>query len=342
MKNILLYLALFCFFLPLSAQDFIFSNYSYAGYYINPSLPSLIDKDIRIQTKYRGQWSTVSNVYKTLTASADFNPLSIDTRFCGKKLVISPQIIQDIAGSLKLSTTSLNMNLAYSQFLDRNYRTQIMVGLQAGYSFRSIDLSKAKLGSEYLNGDETIDITDPFLRNKSNYANLAVGGGMAFYPIKKFNCFIGIAAYNLIGQNISFYNGGYIKEYRRLVANFSTNYIINESNDINAYLIFQMQGSHKSYTGGATWGINFGRKQFGEWKNKLFFGGGLRWGDAIITSVGYGNDKFDMTFNYDINYSKLIKASKSVGAFELSLTFQTDWFKADKNCPTPINCATFR
>jgi type IX secretion system PorP/SprF family membrane protein len=326
----------------LQAQDFIFSNYSYVGYYINPALPSLIEDDLRVQAKFRGQWETFANAYKTVTTSIDFSPLNNDNRFCGKKLVISPQIIQDMSGSLKMSVTSLNLNIAYSQFLDRYYKSQLMLGLQSGYSFRSIDLSKAKVGSEYFNSGEMVQFSDPHLMPKSNYVNLAVGLGMAFYPNKNFNYSIGVSAYNLLGQNITFFDNGYSKENARYAGYFNTNYHFNDINSINGYLIFQMQGPFKSYIGGATWGMNFGKQKHGEWVNEMFFGGGIRWNDAVIATFGYGNENFTFAFNYDINYSKLIKSSRSVGAFELSFAYQTNWFKSNQKCPKPINCATFR
>lgn len=337
-----LFVSYFIFVNQLVAQDFIFSNYSYAGYYINPALPSLVEEDIRVQSKFRGQWETFANAYKTVTTSVDFNPLNIDTRFCGKKLVISPQIIQDMSGSLKMSVTSLNLNIAYSQFLDKHYKSQLMMGLQAGYSFRSIDLSKAKVGSEFFNSGETVQLSDPHLMSKSNYINLAAGLGMAFYPNNHFNYSIGASAYNLLGQNITFYDNGESKENARYVGYFNTNYRFNDINSLNGYLIFQMQGPFKSYTGGATWGMNFGKQQHGEWVNEMFFGGGIRWNDAIIATLGYGNEKFTFAFNYDFNYSKLIRSSRSVGAFELSFAYRTDWFKSDQKCPKPINCTTFR
>lgn len=323
-------------------QDLIFSNYSYAGYYINPAMPSLLEEDIRVQAKFRGQWETFAQAYKSVTASVDFNPLNIDTRFCGKKLVISPQIIQDVSGSLRMSTTSLNLNIAYSQFLDRYYKSQLLMGLQSGYTFRSIDLSRANTGSEYFNSGETIESTDPYLMPKSNFINLGIGLGMAFYPIKNFNYSVGVSAYNLLKQNISFYENGLNTENARYVGYFNTNYNISEVNSLNAYLIFQMQGPFKSYTGGATWGMNFGKKKHGEFVNEMFFGGGIRWNDAVIATFGYGNEKFNFAFNYDFNYSRLIQASKSFGAFELSFAYKTDWFKSQTPCPKPINCATFR
>lgn len=342
MKNLLkILLFTVLFYTELKGQDYIFSNYSDVGYYINPALPSLVEEDINVQAKFRGQWITFAKAYKTIATSVDFSPLNNDTRYCGKKLVISPQIIQDVAGSLKMSTTSLNLNLAYSQFLDRNYRTQLMMGLQSGYTFQSVNFRNAHVGSGYFDSDAHAEFYDPTILNKSNRINLAAGAGMALYPNRNMNLSFGLAAYNLIGQNITFYEDGYSKENRRFAGYLNTNYRLNDINQLNGYLIFQMQGLFKSYTGGMSLGVNFGKQQKGEFVNKFIMGGGLRWNDAVIATLGYGNENLDITFNYDFNYSKLIKSSRSVGAFEVSFAYKTNWFKTDQSCPKPINCVTF-
>lgn len=322
-------------------QDFIFSNYRFADFYVNPALPGLMEDDLRVSTKFRGQWETFASAYKTLAAQIDYSPLNQSSRFCGKKLVIGPNIIQDVSGSLRLSTTSLNLNLSYSQFLDRYYKYQLLGGIQSGYTFRSIDLSKATVGSEFFNSGQTVQISDPDILTKSNYTNLAIGMAMAFYPRKNINYSLGFSAYNLIGQNITFIEDGFSKEQKRWVGIGGFSYKINEGNSLNTYAIVQIQGPFKSYLAGGTWGYHFGKRQFGEWVNQLFFGGGLRWGDAVITSFGYGNDNLSVTFNYDINISPLIAASRSVGAFEVSFAYNTNIFKRDKKCPIPIDCTNF-
>jgi type IX secretion system PorP/SprF family membrane protein len=324
------------------AQDFVFSNYNYADYFVNPALPSLIEEDIRITGKFRGQWESFANGFKTAATQVDISPLNKDTRFCGKRLVITPQILQDVAGSLRMSTTVVNLNLSYSQFLDRNYKTQLMAGIQSGYTFRSIDLSRARVGSEFFNSGETVDISDPNVLNRSNYINLATGVGMAFYPRRDINFSIGVAGYNLIGQNISFIEDGLTKEYRRITIYFNGNYQLNDANSINAYIITQFQGPYKSYLVGGTWGHHFGKQQFGEWVNQVFIGGGLRWNDAAIATFGYGSERFNLSLNYDINISPLIRASRSVGAFEVSMSFSTDLFKSNQKCPRIIPCSKFR
>jgi type IX secretion system PorP/SprF family membrane protein len=323
-------------------QDFIFSNYNYADYFINPALPSLIEEDIRFTGKFRGQWESFASGFKTVAAQMDVSPLNKDTRFCGKRLVISPQIMQDVAGSLRMSTTVVNLNLSYSQFLDRNYKIQLLAGMQSGYTFRSIDLSRARVGSEFFNSGETVDVSDPNVLNRSNYINLATGIGMAFYPRRDVNFSVGMAGYNLIGQNISFIKDGLAKEYRRINTYLNGNYQLNDANSVNAYIITQFQGPYKSYLIGGTWGHHFGKQQFGEWVNQVFIGGGLRWQDAVVTTFGYGNERFNLSLNYDINISPLIRASRSVGAFEVSMSFNTDIFKSNQKCPRVIPCSKFR
>lgn len=340
-----MYLILFFIFIisPLCSwgQDLIFSNYRFNDFYINPALPSSINEDVRVSTKFRGQWETFSTAYKTLTAQVDYSPLNQSSRFCGRKLVITPNIVQDVSGSLRLSTTSLNLNLSYSQFLDRYYRYQLMAGIQSGYTFRSLDLSKATVGTEFFNSGQTVQISDPDILTRSNYTNLAVGMALAFYPKDNLSYSFGLSTYNLIGQNITFLENGFSKEQKRWVGFGGVTYKVNDANSINTYAVLQIQGPFRSYLAGGTWGYHFGKQQFGEWVNQLFFGGGVRWGDAVITSFGYGNDKMTVAFNYDINISPLIAASRSVGAFEISFAYNTNIFKRNRKCPIPIDCKDF-
>lgn len=101
--RICILLLFLCGFKILHASDFHISNYNYADAYLNPSLPSQIEEDIRINMKYRGQWETVANAYSTFVGQVDFNPLNASNRFCEKKLVLTPQIIHDRAGELGMS-----------------------------------------------------------------------------------------------------------------------------------------------------------------------------------------------------------------------------------------------
>ena len=324
----------------LHGTDIHFSNYTFSDAYLNPALPSLINEDIRANIKYRSQWETIANGFQTVAAQFDINPLNISTRFCGKKLVITPQIIYDRAGSLRKSTTAVNLNLSYSQFLDRQYKTQIAIGLQGGYTFSSIDLSKATFGSDYLNSGGSLSLND--IVPNQHYPNLSLGATMAFYPTSSFNFSGGLAAYNILKPNVSFIENNEVLLSRRYTAFLNFNNQINEIHSINSYLLFQYQNPFTYYQGGVTWQANIGKKERDIFQHQLFAGLGLRWKDAIISSIGYHHTNYTIALNYDFNYSKLISSSRGVGAFELSFAFATDWFKTNKNCPRPIPCVKLR
>jgi hypothetical protein len=77
--------------------------------------------------------------------------------------------------------------------------------------------------------------------------------------------------------------------------------------------------------------------------NSVIFGVAYRYGDAVIPKVGVSYRNYLILVNYDINISKLVKTSKSVGAFEISLTFNNDVFKNREHCADKktIPCVNF-
>lgn len=327
-------------FTALYGADVHFSNYNFSDAYLNPSLPSHIEEDIRVNVKYRSQWETVANGFQTVSGQFDISPLNVSNKFCGKKLVITPQIIHDRAGTLQKSTSSFNLNLSYSQFLDKNYKTQIAIGIQSGYTLNAIDLSKATFGSDYQNNGNSASLGN--LVPNRHSMNLAAGASMAVYPTRDFNISGGFAAYNLLGTNVSFQENEFYSIGRRFTGFLNVNYQVNEIHSINGYAIVQFQKSFGNYQAGATWGANVGKLVRKEYQHQIFAGAGIRWQDAIIGTLGYQSPKYTVAFNYDFNYSKLISSSKSVGAFEISFAFATDWFKSPKKCSKPIPCSKFR
>lgn len=337
LKKILAIVAVF-FLFPLYGVDLQFSNYNFSDAYLNPTLPSHIEEDLRVNVKYRGQWETFANAYTTILGQVDISPLNKSSRFCGKKLVISPQVIHDRAGSLQKATSSFNLNVAYSQFLDRQYKTQIALGLQVGYMMNSIDLSKATFGSDYYGGSSAVPNVDPRQRS----INIAAGASMAFYPVENFNISAGFGAYNLLEPNVAFERQMAFYQQRRFTGYLNMNYAFSETQSINAYTTVQYQNPFSNYQFGATWGSRLSSNLRNAPEQYLYLGAGLRWKDAVIASVGYRHSNYTVAFNYDFNYSKLIASSRSAGAFELSFAFATDWFKSPKGCARPIPCSKMR
>lgn len=343
MKLILFTLILSFFSIHLLyAQEIHFSDIKNSTVTMNPALVGNSKYDFKSQLVYRSQFETFSKAYATIMTNTEISVLDNNTGFfCSKKLNVGISYAYDKAGSLNLNTSQLNLSLSYSQFLDKKKKSQILFGLQTGYTFRTIDLSKAQTGSQFYNQYESIYLTDPDILKKSNYFNIAAGIGFGIFPNKNVSIFLGGAFYNLARQNISFVIDKNIKQYLRYTTQGSVNISATSKLKVNPYYNLQFEGPAKEYTMGLECSYIYSQKK--KIDNSIFFGMAYRYGDAVIPKVGVSYRNYIILVNYDINISKLVKASKSVGAFEVSLTFNNDVFKNREHCKDKktIPCVTF-
>ncbi|MBK9793183.1 MAG: PorP/SprF family type IX secretion system membrane protein [Sphingobacteriales bacterium] len=340
--KLILYTLIFFSIHLLYAQEIHFSDIKNSTVTLNPALVGNSKYDFKSQLVYRSQFETFSKAYTTIMTNTEISVLDNNTGFfCSKKLNVGISYAYDKAGSLNLNTSQLNLSLSYSQFLDKKKKSQILFGLQTGYTFRTIDLSKAQTGSQFYNQYESIYLTDPDILKKSNYFNIAAGIGFGIFPNKKVSIFLGGAFYNLARQNISFVKNKDIKQYLRYTTQGSVNISATTKVKINPYYNLQFEGPAKEYTMGLECSYIYSQKK--RIDNSIIFGVAYRYGDAVIPKVGVSYRNYIILVNYDINISKLVKASKSVGAFEVSLTFNNDVFKNREHCKDKktIPCVNF-
>jgi hypothetical protein len=55
----------------LFAQDFHYSQFTYAPLHLNPGLTGVFAGDTRVTTNFRSQWNQVPVAYRTFTVTAD-------------------------------------------------------------------------------------------------------------------------------------------------------------------------------------------------------------------------------------------------------------------------------
>ena len=220
--------------IPSNAQEIHFSDIKNANATLNPALIGNSTYDFKSSIVYRSQFETFANAYTTVMSNTEISVLDNNIGFfCSKKLNVGLSYAFDKAGTLNLRTSQLNLSLSYSQFLDIHKKSQLLFGLQTGYTFRSIDLSNAKTGSQFFNQYETVYLTDPNILEKSNYFNIAAGIGFGIFPNKKVSLFIGGAFYNLARRNISFVRDMTIRQYIRYTTQGSVKISVTNNFTIN-------------------------------------------------------------------------------------------------------------
>lgn len=323
------------------AQEVHFSAIRQIPYFFNPAYTGFIEGDVRAGLIYRNQSPTYTKAFNTLGYGVDFSLLKQRTE---NSSIIGVGIngYYDRAGSLNYTDNTINADFSYIQALDRKKKYYLSFGIQAGYSLRKVDLSKATYEDGF-NGDDGFNpgFGDAgfthFARNR--HVNIAAGL-IAFFKINdKINFHVGASGYDLAAQNISFLNENTIKQKPRIIANFGLEAKIKQVS-ILPYFLTQIKLPETEYLFGTMIKYSSDRNQFNFEENNYSIGGGVGYRvlDALILSLQANYKNFTVNMSYDINISKWTKATKSVGAIEVSLVYQNSFLSAKKkvkrlDCP---------
>lgn len=320
-------ISIFLFFAPISllAQEVHFSDVRQIPYFFNPAFTGFFDDDVRSGIVYRNQAPTIANTFNTLGFATDFSLLKQKNN---NKTILGAGIngFFDRAGAIGFMDNSLLANFSYIQALDRRKKFYLSIGIQAGFAFRRINLSKATFESGF-NGEgfnPTLpDNIESFNNSKNKYFRLGTGAILFFNLSDEIKFHIGASANNLGLQNVSFFENNVIKQKPRYTINFGLEAQFKQF-ILLPYLLAQMQLPEHNILFGSMFKYTSDNNQFNIKDNiyVLGFGVGYRWLDAVVLSAQGTYKHFTVNFSYDINTSKLISASKSIGAIEISLVYQ--------------------
>ena len=180
------------------SQDMHFNPVGTAPLYINPAFTGMFAGNLRISALYENQWGNISTPYITYGLSADM-PL-LTTRG-GSYVGAGIQIIKDQAGDGSASNFNGLASVAYHQLFGKansDYNYDLSIGLQGGYSQKSVDLTTLYFGNQFNN-----PIYSPYsnyhfdLGNSVNYYTINTGISFSQSVGSKFNYTVGLAANNL-------------------------------------------------------------------------------------------------------------------------------------------------
>jgi len=321
------------FIQTIQAQEVHFSAIRQIPYFFNPAYTGFIEQDVRAGLIYRNQSPTYSKAFNTLGYGADFSVLKQKTN---NNSIIGVGIngYYDRSGSLNFTDNSFTANFSYIQALDKRQRFYLSFGIQAGYALRKIDISKATFEDGFNSNDGFTPTAGSDLLpvlSRNNHVKLGAGF-IAFFNISKnINFHIGAAGYDLAVQNLSFNENSTVKQKPRIIANFGLEAKIKQVS-ILPYFLMQMKMPEKEIVFGSMVKYSSDNNQFNFNENNYSIGGGVgyRYLDALILSAQAGYKNFTLNFSYDVNISKLSKATRTVGALEVSLIYQNSFIKTKK------------
>lgn len=302
------------------AQDIHFTQFDMAPLVVNPAFTGMFDGTVRAGGLYRSQWGSVTIPYVTMGAHFDM-PLYADQT--GGYMAAGLQLFNDKAGDGNLQNFTGMLSLAYHKIVGRS---DLAVGMQAGYAQKSIDLSKLYFGDESVNGTFTPGTS-------AEYGN-GIGSDVSYYLVnagvsysggnESFGYVLGVGA-----NNINQPNDALLKKQNsdvgldmRFTGQLGLTIRSNERFNLRPALLFQSQASATEVIGGSEFMYYISNEPgYSNFSTSVFLGGWYRTSDAVMLTGGVEFKGVRIGLAYDYNISSLNSASNGNGGFEIAIRY---------------------
>lgn len=324
------------------AQDLHFSQYNASPLVLNPALAGMNGGDYRAYVNFRTQWVTLSkNTFRTFAGGADMaiGKITKHNSFAG----IGLSFFSDQAGDLNLNSNHVDLSFAYHFMLNRKGTMQLSAGVQGGLNVRSINQSRAIYGSQYdpVTGNVDPNGTREILgKNRIIFADASLGLLYSVVTRHGANIYCGFGLSHLNQPRISFQPSGVDgvdkpsdKLRMKVTIHGGASIPLNNRVAIMPNFMVLSQGKAYEFNLGCHLKTTLGNVKMS--KTAIYFGAqyrGLYY--AVIVSGRLDVKGFTCGLSYDFNISKLLPASKTVGAPEISLMYQGAFRKK----PRPGHC----
>jgi type IX secretion system PorP/SprF family membrane protein len=324
-----------CYLLPrqqaLAQADIHFSQFYETSVLRNPALTGIFSNDYKVGAYYRSQWSSISHPYTTVLGFGELRlPISRVSEDC---LSIGLLFYSDKAGSIDQKITSFYPAINYSKSVNPDHNSYLSAGFTVGYNQYSFDPSKATFNNQFQPGSG-YDPLNPTQENitTAKMSLLDFGAGINFNSsIGQDNSttyVVGISGYHLTQPQFSYNNVPAITMNMRWNVNGAVGFNIGDNVITQLHTNFALQGAYiEQVTGGL---ISLSQSGGGD-RPAYAITGGLfyRWQDAIIPVLKLKYKATAIAASYDVNVSKLKRASKMQGGYEITFSITGDW--SDKN-----------
>ncbi len=309
--------------LPAKAQDIHFSQIDVNPVLFNPAYAGFFEGKARFGLTYRNQWASVSKPYQTFAASAEASITR--NRYLRNGFNAALLAYRDQAGTLGYGTTGANLVLSYYQSPTGSTDNYLSISAEAGYAQAGFNAGAV----DFFDNTETL--------NKTSCSYFTIGAGAAWFyqPSEDLSLRVALSARNLNRPNLSYMGldsnrlaikwNLYSRAEWRLKSDFSVLPIAAFQYQRNNYELY--------YGADVKWYVIETDRQL------VALGGGLmfRNADAFIVDVQLEYNAFLLALSYDANISKLVAASRSIGALELGLVYRIIPIKKQlSSMPCPI------
>ena len=321
-----------------NAQDIHFSQFFASPLNLNPALTGVNDCSYRATGIYRNQWRSISAPYVTYSASFDIKLLQ--AKIPNDIFGVGAMFVGDKSGDGKLTMNSGMVSVAYHKGLDKGHRHFLGLGVQIGYTQKSLKWQQLAFPAQFDNSLQDFNLNqtngESFTKPKG-YVDMQVGLLHQSTFNDKIAMMTGFTVYHLIPPKESFVGDKKYKLPMRFTVHEGLNIRAMRNLYVTPNFIFQYQNKAMEINIGTAveYHLQVPKTEvipsIGAW----FRATGT---DAAIINVGLEAFHTRLLFAYDINVSGLKAASTSRGGFELAIIFTGCLKNKSSNLPVLVPC----
>jgi len=320
-----LLLGIFCLLIAgfSGAQDIHWSQFNDNPIFQNPGNAGHFNGDMRFIGNFRDQWRTVSVPYNTLSISADAN------LYNRKQVGYGILFFHDVAGDGQFRTIEVQANASYLLKLTKDSTHTIRPGINIGFNHRQFNFDQYYFDNQYdgFGYNSALPTGENLQSDRKSNFSVGIGSLYQYYKNERFKFTVGVGAFNLNRPNQGFYDEVIQRDIRVNIFGKGL-FKINYDWDILPSINFSIQGKYRELNIGTSVKYTL-INRLGKYR-ALYVGAWYRNKDAAFVSVGADYQNWFVGLSYDINFSKLVPASRARGGFEIAVRYILHRFKPKK------------
>ncbi|MCX7697522.1 MAG: PorP/SprF family type IX secretion system membrane protein [Bacteroidales bacterium] len=315
----ILWVLFFIFLYVLHGQDVHFTQMERVPFYFNPAQTAFFKEKFRFSSNVRMQWSSVTVPFEQYLLGGEVN---IKTSQQAKsKFGVGWMLLFEKAGDSKLSTLATGPSISYFSTLNPSNKAFLSIGVSGEYHRKSISIDQLQFDQQF-NGvhfDPTISAGEVFPEFKLTY--LSFGGGLSFLYYQSKDEFFqaGVGIKNMNNPHISWFGDEEVVLKTRYTLSVLYQQKTQSDFYVRYFLFYSRQSTQQEWLPGIMLSWNLTDKS-GPYQ---FLSAGASWrvGDGLLFSTYYDFLQYRIGLSYDVNLSKLRKASYGRGGWELSFIY---------------------
>ena len=320
MKKIYIWICMLLIVQHGSAQDINFSQFYELPLLRNPALAGNYNGDLRVTTAFRSQWNSVTVPYKTQALGVELK-FGV-TEYSNDYVSMGMQVTNDIAGDSRLGKTQILPMLAYHKSLSSERDAYLSLGFIGGAVQQRFDPTQLKFDDQFVNGSYSATNPTHEIFSNSNVTYWDMGVGMKYSSDFGYGnaWYAGMAYYHFTEPKVAFAQVNDIRLNKKWVLNAGVSTSTSEYDKLILYLDYFMQGGNSQVQGGLMYKHDLLQEDI-DYTVSISGGAFMRWNDAIVPVIKLDYHNLGIGLTYDVNISKLRKASMGRGGFEATLSY---------------------